>query len=78
MPAPGRLVAFPASPLAAARRLRQVARELEVARDGRYIHVAILGTDGTMRLLELGRASFVERVGLLDVAKDTILHPSDE
>jgi len=74
---PPPLLAFPGSPLAAARRLRQIARELEQSRDGRYVHVAILGTDGTMRLAELGRASFIERVGLLAVARDTVLHPSD-
>jgi hypothetical protein len=74
---PPPILAFPGSPLAVARRLRQIARDLEQSRDGRYVHVAILGLDGAMRLAEMGRASFVERVGLLAVARDTVLHPSD-
>lgn len=61
---------FAGNPLEQAQRLRDLADRCE-AGEIRFVTVAALEQDGSTAFMHSGKCSFIEFVGLLDLAKDT-------
>ena len=72
-----KLLHIPNRPKILARKLQRIARRLRVENNARYLCVVTLNLDGTTDVWSHGYASLVERLGVLDLAKDALLHPPE-
>ena len=65
------VLAFPGSPADMAKLLRDLADDIE-ANGARHVEVLALRADATCDFRWSGTASFIERLGLLDMAKNHV------
>jgi len=69
-PPPGNLLEFPGGVAEQVRLLREIADRCERG-EIRFFTVAALESDGSTAFCHSGTCSFIEFVGLIDLAKDT-------
>lgn len=73
-----KLLTVPNRPRILAKRLRKIARIFRAEENVRFFCLVTLNLDGTTEVFSHGHASLVERLGCLELAKDSLLNPEEE